>query len=310
MKEGSMDNTFGSVHFNTIGAHLKNEFGCRVIKLSLDGGFTCPNRDGSAGTGGCLFCSPDGSGTFAGTPESQIHLLGNKWPTGKYIAYFQNHTNTYAPAGRLRALWDDALARPGVIGLAVATRPDCLPEEVLELLAEYNRRTYLWVELGLQTSNEKTAAAMNRCYKNAVFENAMAQLTRRGIKVVVHLILGLPGESRQDMLTSADYAASFHPFGLKLHMLHVLKNTGLAKMYPGEFRTFEKEEYIRLVVDILERLPGDITIHRLTGDAPREELISPLWSRNKQSVLNGIQQEFKARGSYQGIRYSPKLPSL
>lgn len=305
-----MENIFGSTHFNTIATYLKKEFGCRVMKLSLDAGFTCPNRDGRAGTGGCLFCSEDGAGHYASTIESQIELLKNKWPEGKYIAYFQNHTNTYAPAQRLRALWDEALAYPNVIGLAVATRPDCLPEEVLDLLSEYNKKTFLWVELGLQTSKETTALAMNRCYANSVFETAMSRLTSRGIKAVIHLILGLPGENKDDMLASADYVASFDPFGLKLHMLHVMKDTGLAAMYPAQFRTFEKEEYIRLVVDILERLPQHLTIHRLTGDAPKEDLIAPLWSIDKRSILNGIQKEFKRRNSFQGIYYCPKFPSL
>lgn len=305
-----MENIFGSTHFNTIATHLKKEFGYRVMKLSLDAGFTCPNRDGRVGTGGCLFCSDDGAGHYASNIEGQIELLKNKWPEGKYIAYFQNHTNTYAPAARLRTLWDEALAYPNVVGLAVATRPDCLPEEVLELLSEYNKKTFLWVELGLQTSKEETAHAMNRCYENSVFETAMTQLSMRKIKTVVHLILGLPGENREDMLSSADYVASFNPFGLKLHMLHVMKNTGLATMYPSQLRVFEKEEYIRLVVDILERLPQNLTIHRLTGDSPKEDLIAPLWSIDKRSVLNGIQKEFKRRGSFQGIHYCPKSPSL
>lgn len=300
-----MENIFGSTHFNAIGPYLKQAFGCRLVKLSLDGGFTCPNRDGKVGRGGCLFCSEDGSGRYASNIEEQVELLKYKWPDSKYIAYFQNHTNTYAEPSRLRVLWDQALTYPGVVGLAVATRPDCLPEDVLDLLSEYKEKTFLWVELGLQTSNEATAFAMNRCYENAVFETAMTQLSKRDIKAVVHLILGLPGEDRQDMLSSADYVASFNPFGLKLHMLHLMKNTGLANMYPSEFRTFEKEEYVRLVVDILQKLPQSITIHRLTGDSPKEDLIAPLWSCDKLSVLNGIQKEFKRRNSFSG---QPLLP--
>jgi len=299
------ENPFGSVHFHTIGTFLKNEFGRRVVKLSLDGGFTCPNRDGTAGCGGCLFCSEDGGGHYAGTIGDQIDLLGRKWPESAYIAYFQKHTNTYAPVSVLRHLWDDALSYPGVVGLAVATRPDCLPADVLDLLSEYNQKTYLWVELGLQTSREDTAKAMNRCYENIVFERAMTQLSVRGIKAVIHLILGLPGETGKDMARSAAYVSSFHPFGLKLHMLYVLKNTGLAELYPQTFRTLALEEYIALVVDILEKLPREITIHRLTGDAPANQLIAPLWSRDKHAVLNGIQKEFKARGTFQGIYSSP-----
>lgn len=303
-----LDNPFGSIHYNAIAPALRREFGCRVVKLSLDGGFTCPNRDGTLGTGGCLFCAPEGGGRFAGTIEAQMALLGRKWPESLYIAYFQSHTNTYGPPARLRRLWDQALAHPGVVGLAVATRPDCLPEEVLDLLSEYNRKTYLWVELGLQTCREATARAMNRCYENLAFEQGMARLSDRGIKAVIHLILGLPGEGRKDMLDSAAYAASFDPFGLKLHMLHVVKNTGLAGLYPETFRTLEKQEYIQLVVDILEKLPPAVTIHRLTGDAPAEDLIAPLWSLDKHAVLNGIQKEFKVRGTWQGVYSSPISP--
>lgn len=299
------ENPFGSIRYNALGPVLKKEFGRRVAKLSLEAGFTCPNRDGSAGTGGCLFCSSDGSGRYAGTPDSQIVLLSRKWPNSAYIAYFQSHTNTYAPVETLRRLWEEALGCSGVVGLAVATRPDCLPPEVLELLAEFNGKTYLWVELGLQTCREDTAKAMNRCYENAAFAEAMDRLSALGIKTVIHLILGLPGESRRDMLASADYAASFHPFGIKLHMLYILKNTGLADLYPHTFQTFEREAYIKLVADVLERLPQDITIHRLTGDAPGDELIAPQWSRNKHAVLNGVQQELKSRDSFQGICASP-----
>ena len=302
------ENPFGSVHYNAIGPVLKKEFGCRAVKLSVDAGFTCPNRDGTAGTGGCLFCSADGSGRYAGTLESQIALLSRKWPDSAYIAYFQSSTNTYAPAETLRRLWEEALAYPGVVGLAVATRPDCLPSEVMDLLAEFNKKTYLWVELGLQTCHQDTARAMNRCYDNAVFEEAMDRLSVLGIKTVLPLILGLPGENRQDMLASAAYAAAHHPFGVKLHMLYVLKNTGLADLYPHAFQAFDKEAYIELVTDILERLPGEITIHRLTGDAPGDELLAPQWSRNKHAVLNGIQQEFRNRDTFQGIYASPMSP--
>ncbi len=330
-------NTFGSLHYNAIGPWLKERFGERVIKLSLDGGFTCPNRDGTAGTGGCAFCSSDGSGGFASmlqpsvefegsaigkksaalmqgqieasmrdqiaaSMQEQIALYRFKWPQAKYIAYFQNHTNTYAPAAKLRALWDAALAQEDVVGLAVATRPDCLPPDVMDLLAEYNEKTFLWVELGLQTSNEKSAERMNRCYPNRVFADACERLTSRNIRFVTHLILGLPGETREDMLRSAAYAANFNPFGIKLHMLHVLKNTRLGEIYlhGPAFSMLTQKEYVTLVCDILERLPSDITVHRLTGDAPQSELIAPDWTRDKHAVLNAIQQEFKARGSFQG----------
>ncbi len=294
---------FGSLHYNAIGPWLKERFGERVVKLSLDGGFTCPNRDGRCGIGGCIFCPDDGSGAFAGTIPQQISLLSRKWPDAtKFLAYFQNHTNTYAPPERLRALWDEALAHPGVVGLAVATRPDCLPPEVLDLLEEYNEKTFLWIELGLQTAREDTARFINRCYENRVYEEAVLALSERQIRYVTHLILGLPRESKEDMLASAAYVSSYYPFGIKLHMLHVMRDTALARFYPGEFSLPGRDAYIDTVVDILERLPADITVHRLTGDAPKAALLAPLWTSDKHAVLNGIQQCFKARGTYQGAK--------
>ena len=297
-----MENTFGSLHYNAIGPYLKRHFGCRVAKLSLDGGFTCPNRDGSKGTGGCTFCSEDGSGRFAWPVADQIRQLASKWPEDtKYIAYFQNFTGTYAPAERLRSLWEEALAHPGCVGLAVATRPDCLPQDVLDLLSEFNERTFLWVELGLQTANEETADRLNRCWKNADFEEAMRNLSSRGIKTVLHLILGLPGEEKQQILASAEYAASFHPFGIKLHMLHLMEGTVMGEEYKkAPFPVLERDEYVSWVVDILERMPQEITVHRVTGDAPRADLIAPLWTGDKRAVLRAIQQEFKRRGTWQG----------
>ena len=297
-----MENTFGSLHYNAIGPYLKRHFGCRVAKLSLDGGFTCPNRDGTKGTGGCTFCSEDGSGRFTGPVADQIRQLASKWPEDtKYIAYFQNFTGTYAPVERLRDLWEDALSRPGCVGLAVATRPDCLPEDVLDLLEEFNGRTFLWVELGLQTANEETADRFNRCWKNADFEDAMSNLSTRGIKTVIHLILGLPGETREQVLSSADYAARFHPFGIKLHMLHLMEGTVMGEEYKkAPFPVLSRDEYVSLVCDVLQRIPEDITVHRVTGDAPRADLIAPLWTGDKRAVLRAIQQEFKRRGAWQG----------
>lgn len=295
------DNIFGSLHFNTISAVLKKKFGTRVVKLSLDGGFTCPNRDGSKGHGGCTFCSGDGSGTFAGTPAQQMELLAPKWPDAKYIAYFQNFTNTYAPAEKLREMWEDALSVPGVVGLAVATRPDCLPEDVLDLLEEFNKKTFLWVELGLQTADEAIGQHINRCCTNADFEAAMNDLSKRGIKSVIHLILGLPGDTPQGVLHSTDYVSSFKPWGIKIHMLHVMEGTKMGEEYKNSpFQLYGKEEYVSLVCDILERLPQDITVHRITGDAPRDMLIAPLWTGDKKAVLRAVQQEFKRRGTFQG----------
>lgn len=297
---------YNGLHYNSIASYLKKQFGCRVVKLSLDGHFTCPNRDGACGYGGCSFCGEDGSGAFAGTIEDQIKNLSSKWTkdneTVKYIAYFQNHTNTYAPVEYLRKIWDEALNREDIIGIAIATRPDCLGSDVLDLLEEFNKKTFLWVELGLQTANEKTATAFNRGYENEVFELAMDNLSKRGIKAVIHLILGLPGEDRAQMLDSALYACSFNPFGIKLHMLHLMNDTRMGQEYNKQpWTLLSKEEYINIICDILEKTPQNITIHRLTGDAPAEKLIAPLWTRNKHEVLNGIQQEFKKRGTYQGF---------
>jgi len=297
-----MSSVFSGQYFNSIGNYLKDRFGCKVIKLSLDAGFTCPNRDGSKGTGGCIFCSAEGSGDFASDIPGQIRLLSNKWPSGKYIAYFQSHTNTYAPVEVLREKYDQALRYPGVIGVAIATRPDCLSPEVLELLSELNKKTFLWVELGLQTIHEETARTINRCYELSVFDQAIENLTARNIKTVVHLILGLPGESPEDMAASVRYVCAKGVFGIKLHLLNVLKDTRLAEFYPHRLHIPEKEEYINLVVDLLEIIPQNITIHRVTADAPRHLLIAPEWSYEKRSILNGIQKEFRRRGSFQGKR--------
>ncbi|MBQ2312431.1 MAG: TIGR01212 family radical SAM protein [Firmicutes bacterium] len=310
---------FNGLHYNSISSYLKEKFGCKVVKLSLDAGLTCPNRDGSKGFGGCTFCSDSGSGDFAGTIEQQLASVSRKWQRGdtplsagtaekeapdlKYIAYFQNHTNTYAPVEKLRALWDEALDHENVVGLAIATRPDCLGPEVLDLLSEYNEKTFLWVELGLQTGNERTAEYFNRCWKNVDFEEASYNLSTRGIKRVTHLILGLPGEDKEQYISSAKYAASFDPFGIKIHMLHLMEGTAMGEGYKRvPFPLLTRDEYVSCVCDILEILPQNITVHRLTGDAPQDKLIAPDWTRNKHAVLNAVQQEFKRRGSYQGIR--------
>ncbi|MEL7655606.1 MAG: TIGR01212 family radical SAM protein [Bacillota bacterium] len=292
----------GDQYFNSIGNYLKEQFGCKVIKLSLDAGFTCPNRDGTKGTGGCIFCSSEGSGDFASDIPGQIQLLSKKWPSGKYIAYFQSHTNTYAPVEILREKFYQALEYPDVIGIAIATRPDCLTEDVLQLLAELNDKTFLWVELGLQTIHEDTAQLINRCYSLTVFDEAVEKLSQLHIKTVVHLILGLPGETQKDMFESIEYVCKKDIFGIKLHLMNVLKDTKLAEFYPERIHIPKKEEYISLVVDALEMIPKHITIHRVTADAPRHLLIAPEWGYEKRTILNGIQKEFRRRGSYQGIK--------
>ncbi len=302
-----MEQPFGSMHFNSVAADLKARFGARTVKLALDAGLSCPNRDGTLAFGGCSFCA-GGSGRFASPAsqaQDQIALLSRKWPDARYIAYFQSYTNTYAQPERLRALWNEALAVPGTCGLAVATRPDCLGPAILDLLEEFAQKTFLWVELGLQTESEASANAFGRCFPNKVFERAMRDLSARGIRSVVHLILGLPGEDRAQMLRSAAYAASFSPYGIKLHMLYLMRGTRMGEDYlRAPWPLLTMEGYVALVCDILEALPPEITIHRLTGDAPRSDLIAPDWTRDKHAVLNAIQREFKRRGSFQGSRRS------
>lgn len=297
-----MKTQFGSIHFNAIGPYLKKQFGCRIAKLSIDGGFTCPNRDGTKGVGGCIYCSAGGSGYSAGDIAVQTRQLARKWPESKYIAYFQSYSNTYAEAALLRQKYEEALTCPDVVGLAIATRPDCLPDEVMEVLQEFNQRTYLWVELGLQTINDSTALLINRGYPLQVFDDAMAKLNNAGIRTVVHLIFGLPGESNWDMMESVHYVAAKKPFGVKFHQLYIIEGTKIAEYYPKHLQVLEKDAYISLLVDAVEVLPPEITIHRITGDPPAPGLIAPRWSLNKRSMLNSIQMEFKRRGSFQGSR--------
>lgn len=296
---------FGEQRFHSISTWLKREFGEKTIKLAIDGGFTCPNRDGSKGYGGCLFCSDNGAGEFASNVEDQIKLYADKWPHAKYLGYFQNHTNTYAPVDELREKYEAILANPKIEGLVIGTRPDCLSEEVLDLLGEINKTHFLWVELGLQTMHEETAQLINRCYDLSVFEEAMAGLKSRGIKTVVHLILGLPGETREMMLDSVRYVANQPElFGMKLHLLNVVKGSRMAIDY-SDYQPFASiEEYVNLVVECLELIPPQVTIHRLTGDAPRSILITPPWSFNKRTILNGINDQLRIRDTWQGKRWT------
>lgn len=295
--------------FHALSTWLKRYFGEKTIKLAIDGGFTCPNRDGSKGFGGCLFCSESGSGEFAGSIGEQIALLSKKWKHAKYLAYFQNHTNTYAPVEQLRQTYFSALADPRICGLVIGTRPDCLSPAVLELLAEIKKTHFLWVELGLQTIHEYTAQLINRCYPLPVFDQAMADLRRYGIPAVVHLIFGLPGESKAQMLDSVRYvAAKPDLFGMKLHLLNVVKGSPMATLYPNYQPFSSIEEYVSLVVDALELIPPQVTIHRLTGDAPRPLLISPAWSFNKRTILNGINDRLHLLDSWQGKKAQPSPP--
>lgn len=295
------------LRIHTIGAYLKDRFGCKVVKLSLDGGFTCPNRDGTKGSGGCLFCSASGSGDMAAGSghisadlEDQIHLLSGKWSTAKYIAYFQSHTNTYAPVQELREKFYSALSHPDVIGIAIATRPDCLPDDVLELLDEINKETFMWVELGLQSIHRRTMEQMNLCYTLEDYDKAVDRLMARKIRVVTHLILGLPNETETMMLESVKRVCTKKIFGLKLHMFNLVKGSQMEPLYPGYVSFDTIDEYLDLVISAIEIIPPEITLHRISGDAPRSTLIAPQWSYRKRTILNGIHKEMRERNTWQG----------
>jgi hypothetical protein len=289
--------------------HLKRHFGGRVHKISVDAGFSCPNRGGTRDLPGCLFCDPGGSGAVGidrGFPVAEQIERGKEVMTRKYraesfLAYFQPFSNTWAATKRLRELYDEALAVSGVVGLAVGTRPDCLPPEVLDLLADYHKRTYLWLEIGLQSVHDATLRFLRRGHDYAAFLQAYAGARQRNLRVCVHVILGLPGEGRAEMLATADEMARLGVDGIKIHLLHVLKGTPLGDMYEkGGLWILEQAEYISLACDFLERLHPDTLIHRLTGDGPRDLLMAPLWSLNKWEVLNAIDDELARRGSRQG----------
>lgn len=286
--------------YHSISDDLKAHFGRKMVKLSLEAGFTCPNRDGTLGTGGCAFCSAGGSGELASTIADQIALLSDKWPNAGYLAYFQSHTNTYAPVSTLRRLYEEALSHPLIEGLVIATRPDCLSDEVIALLAELNRKHFLWIELGLQSIHQKTLDSMNTGYTLADFDRAVSELHRHGIRTVAHLILGLPGESEEDIFASVRYVTDKPIYGLKLHLLNVIKGSALYERMPDyvSFRTME--EYVDLVVRLLTIIPPEITIHRLTGDVPRKLLVSPEWSYRKRSILNAIDRQLREQKQYQG----------
>lgn len=287
----------------SINKYLKEQFGSKVVKLSLDGGFTCPNRDGSKGYGGCIFCSSEGSGELASDIPQQMELLSEKWPNvDKYLAYFQSHTSTYAPVEQLRKQYYQALEKENVVGIVIATRPDCLGDDVLELLDEINQKHFLWVEMGLQTIHEDTASLINRCYTLDVYDKAVENLNRLNIKYVTHLILGLPGETREDMINSVKYVCKNDIFGIKIHMLNVVKGSQMEKMFPDYCSFDNPEEYVEFVCDLLEIIPENVIIHRMTGDVPRHLLISPEWSYKKRTILNGITHELKRRNSHQGSK--------
>lgn len=314
-----MQKKWGEKPYYSPDFYLKQEFGGKVYKLALDGGMTCPNRDGTLGTGGCIFCSGGGSGEFAeparGSVTEQIErakkLVAGKIKTGRYIAYFQSYTNTYAPCDYLERLFTEAISHPDIVALSIATRPDCLPEDVLALLKKLNRIKPVWVELGLQTIHESTARFIGRGYELDCFNTAVSRLKEAGLTVIVHVILGLPGESREMMLATVRYLGAMSPRadGIKLQLLHVLKGTKLAALYEAApFPVMTLEEYASLITDCIRLLPPDMVIHRISGDGPKKLLIAPLWSGGKRTVLNYIAKTMKETGAYQGEYYSAETP--
>lgn len=295
--------------YHTWNYHLRHKFGGKVMKVSLNAGFTCPNIDGTKGVGGCTYCSGSGSGDFAGDPSMSIvsqfrevkAKLNEKWSDAKCIPYFQAHTNTYAPAGVLRERFEGVLKEPNVVGISIATRADCLEDDVLEYLSELNERTYLVVELGLQTVFDETGERINRCHTFEEFLEGYAKLAERGINVCVHLIDGLPGETKEMMVESARQVAKLKPHCVKIHLLHILKDTKIAEEYArGEFELMMLEDYADVIVGQLEVLPKETVIQRLTGDGGRESLVGPMWSLKKFVVLNTIDKLMLKRNTYQG----------
>ncbi len=298
--------------YNSLNYFLRNKFNEKIYKISLDGGFGCPNRDGKISFGGCTFCSERGSGDYAGNRILSItdqfkdrkKIMEKKWKDGKYIAYFQAYTNTYAPVNELRKKYEEALCQENVVGVSIATRPDCLSEEVMDLLEEINKKTYLWVELGLQTINDETARKFNRGYEFKTFQEGLKKLQDRNIEVVVHTILGLPGETKEDMIKTVDYVAHSGVQGIKFHLLHLMKNTKMVEDYDkGDLILLEQDEYINIICESISMLPEDMVVHRLTGDSPRDALIGPMWSLKKWEVLNSIDKKLVDDNVWQGKNF-------
>lgn len=294
---------------NTLNQFLKEKFDEKIYKVSLDGGFTCPNRDGTLSYGGCTFCSESGSGEFSATRnksiyeqiKEQIKFIDGKFKGNKFIAYFQNFTNTYGELSYLEKIYTEALSHPNIIGLAIATRPDCIDENILTLLDNLNKKTFLWIELGLQTINDKVAQSFNRGYKTEIYTECCKKLKERNIKFVTHIIIGLPYENENDYLETAIYAEKVGTWGLKIHLMYVNKGSKIENLYKNSIlKIQEKDEYVKKVVNILENISYNVVIHRMTGDGDKRTLIAPLWSTNKIDVLNSIHKSLKIRNSYQG----------
>jgi len=303
--------TLPKLPYRDLASYLRERFGERVQKVTLDAGLGCPTRDGRLGTGGCLYCNARGSGTGAhergwsitAQMREGMARLKKRYGARKFIAYFQSYSNTYAPVDRLRALYQEALAFDEVVGLSVGTRPDCLSPEVLELLAGYLDRYLVWLELGLQSANDATLKLINRGHDAACFAAAARQAAAYGLPVIAHVILGLPGEGPAEMRATARFLAGLPVQGVKIHLLYVIRGTGLASMYEaGSYQPLSLEEFSTLVVDFVELLPPEMVIHRLTGDPHPEELLAPLWCLDKSRVLASIREEFRRRGTHQGAK--------
>ena len=295
--------------YHTLDYFYKHKFKSKIFKVSLNAGFTCPNIDGTVGTKGCIYCSKSGSGDFAGNPNDDLikqfetikNIVLNKWPKAKYIGYFQARTNTYAPLSILKEKYETILSLPNVVGLNIATRSDSITDECLDYLEELNKKTYLTIELGLQTIHEKTATLINRCSTLENFEKMVYKLKERNINVVVHIINGLPYETKKMMIDTVKYLNKLPIDGIKIHMLHIVKDTQLAYMYKQKtFHILTRDEYVDIVINQLENLRPEIVIHRITGDPKKEDLIEPTWLLKKFCVLNEIDKEMVKRNSYQG----------
>lgn len=321
MRKNKSIKRWGEKPYYSLDYYLKKTFGEKTYKLALDGGMSCPNRDGTVSTGGCIFCSNGGSGDFAikhnkdnnitKQIETAIAFLRakHKFVGNKFIAYFQSFSNTYAPVSYLEDIFSQAIKHPEVCALSIGTRPDCFNEDIYNLLEKLNKTKPVWVELGLQTMHEKTAKLINRGYKLSVFENTVHELRKRNITVIVHVIIGLPGEKAADLYETIDYLNKMDIQGIKLQLLHVLKNTALANMM-GNFKILTLDEYIDILCECITRLSPDIVIHRLTGDGPKDLLIAPEWSKNKRLVLNTLSHELKVHEIYQGQKYMQSAKNI
>ncbi|MDD5450843.1 MAG: TIGR01212 family radical SAM protein [Desulfovibrionales bacterium] len=299
--------------YNDLNHYLRGLYGCRVQKIPIDAGFTCPNRDGTKSTQGCIYCNAYGSGTGAFRQGVSISeqirqaksFLGRRYGAGKFIAYFQSFSNTYAPISVLKQRYEEALFYEDIVGLAVGTRPDCISDDILALLASYQEKYLVWMEYGLQSAHDRTLEFINRGHTVADFLQAVDRTKKAGLPVCVHIILGLPGETKEDMLETARLVAGLDIQGLKIHLLYVVKGSGMESLFKrGEYIPLTQQEYVDLVCDVLELMPPDVVIQRLTGDPRPEELVAPLWARDKTGTINAVRTTLKERGSFQGKYFS------